>query len=136
MTPEDSDSGFTLIEVLVALSLISLAFTVLFAAVSFGSGKIREARRETAGLAWVQGAIDAAIAVGAQDLPEPGHYNPPQVLTGIPPLPDDFARAEVVIREVAASPALKEVTVSLYHQKSATIASLAVSTFVAPRPGP
>ncbi|MBI4277380.1 MAG: type II secretion system protein [Armatimonadetes bacterium] len=130
-----SEAGFTLVEVLVALGLVALVFTVLLVATSAGLGKVREAERETAAAAWVQGAMEAAMTLGVKVLPSPGRYDAVEALKGLPPLPHGTARAEMVIRQVSERPVLKEVTVAVYPTMADTAPAFELSTLIGARPG-
>ncbi len=136
MRYSDSDTGFTLIEVLVALALVTLIFTVLLVSVSTGLGKVREVERETAALVWVQAALDAAMVIGVGALPSAGRFDASRTLAGLPPLPPGLGRAELVVRQMSPRPVLKEVTVSIYRHTSGGAPLFSLSTIVGQRSGP
>ncbi|HEY3247958.1 MAG TPA: prepilin-type N-terminal cleavage/methylation domain-containing protein [bacterium] len=125
--------GFTIIEVLVSLSLVALLFTVLIVAVSAGMAKVREAGEDTPVVAWVASAMDAAMALGINGLPPGGRYDARRILGGAPELPAGVRRADLTVAQISTKPILKEVTIAAFRAGSAEPA-FALTTIVGPRP--
>lgn len=128
------DSGFTLIEVLVALGLLTLFFTTFVVASSAGIAKIREAKEEFAATAWVQDTLEALLVPEVAALPATGRYDA-RVFPEAAILPAGFGRGEIIIRVLSAEPLLKEVTVAVYRRSFGPPA-FALTTIVGPRTRP
>lgn len=126
------ERGFTVIEVLVSISLVALLFAVLIVATSAGMAKVRDAEADTPIVAWVAGAMEAAIAAGVDGLPRPGIYDT-GVLAAVTSPPAGIARGTVTVRQLSAKPLLKEVTVAALRSGSGETA-FALTTIVGPRP--
>jgi prepilin-type N-terminal cleavage/methylation domain-containing protein len=128
------DSGFTLIEVLVALGLLTLLFTTFVVASSAGIAKIREAKEEFAATAWAQDTLELLLAQEVAALPATGRYDA-RVFPRAAVLPIGFSRGEIIIRILSAKPLLKEVTVAVYR-RSFDPPAFALTTIVGARAGP
>lgn len=123
------DAGFTFVELLVGLSLLTLTLLVLLSAGSVGMSKVKEARSETDGIIWVQAAMETAMAVGLNGLPNPGQYDIARVLR-VEPLPDAFAGGQLLVQVVGDQPPLKEVTVAIYRKQDPARPAFSLTTIV------
>lgn len=134
MRCSEDDGGFTLIEVLVALGLLTLLFTTFAVASSTGIAKVREAKEEFAATAWAQDTLEALLVVEFAALPGPGRYDAREV-PGAASLPAGFSRGEITIAVPSANPTLREVTVSIFRGPDSSPA-FALTTIVGSRSGP
>jgi prepilin-type N-terminal cleavage/methylation domain-containing protein len=128
------DGGFTLIEVLVALGLLTLLFSTFVVASSTGITKVREAKEEFAATAWAQDTMEALRVLGFAALPAAGRYDAREV-PGAAHLPARFSRGEVIIVVPPANPTLKEVTVAIFRGSDSTPA-FALTTLMGPHSRP
>lgn len=128
----NEERGFTVIEVLVSLSLVALLFTVLIVAVSAGMAKVREADEDTPIVAWVASAMEAAIALGVDGLPRSGSYDALSRLSAAPVLPRGVGRGILTVRQLSVKPLLKEVSVAAMRARTGQTA-FTLTTIVGPR---
>lgn len=129
MNARRADAGFTFVELLVGLSLLALVLLVLLSAGSVGMSKVREARNETDGIVWVQAAMESAMAVGLDGLPNTGRYDVFRVLR-VEALPDAFASGQLHVQVVSLQPLLKEVTVAIYRRQAPSQPAFSLTTIV------
>jgi prepilin-type N-terminal cleavage/methylation domain-containing protein len=74
MTPRSAEAGFSLIETLVALAIISAMVAVLFSAISAQAGVSQELARRRMAILVAQSLLEQAARPGAsRDLPDSGH---------------------------------------------------------------
>lgn len=128
------DGGFTLIEVLVALGLLTLLFTTFVVASSTGISKVREAKEEFAATAWAQDTLEALLVLGFASLPAAGRYDARE-FPGAANLPARFSRGEITIGVPPANPTLKEVTVAIFRGPD-SVPAFALTTLMGPHSGP
>jgi len=127
------DGGFTLIEVLVALGLLTLLFTMFVVASSTGMAKVRDAKEEFAATAWTQDTLEALLILEFAELPATGRYDARVFGAANPPA--GFSRGEIIIGVPSANQKLREVTVAIFRGPDSSPA-FALTTIVGPRSGP
>lgn len=131
MNVNRADAGFTFVELVVGLSLLSLTLLVLLSAGSVGISKVRDARSETDGVVWVQSAMESAMAAGLAGLPNAGRYDITRVLR-VEPLPDAYTNGQLVVNIADEQPPLKEITVAIYRKQSPARPAFSLTTLVGP----
>ncbi len=107
--------GFTLVEVLVAMTIVALVTPFLFGGLISSLTHARQAQNRGATTAWAQAEIEFLRVQCFQRLaPAARKLTPTTLQTGEPALPDGFAAG--FVRLDSAGPSSLKATVSLYER--------------------
>lgn len=137
--------GFTLIETMVAVSILSLLSTMVLGGILSSMTSARRAYSRAQAAAWVQSELDFlrvqgyGLVTGTRSIPDTSNpandpstgYLPNYGALAEPRIPDGFFQAEIVVTDVIGLP-LKQLTVRLYETVGGnpyTILSTHVSNF-------
>lgn len=113
--------GFTLIEVVVAMAVLSLVATTALGGLLFTMTQTRRGFDRAQAAAWVQAELDFlrtmgyGLAPGTRTVPADGYLSNGDLQE--PRIPDGFDRAEIVVEDLTGSLniPLKSMTVRLYQ---------------------
>ena len=127
--------GFTLIEVMIAMAVLSVVATTVLGGILYALGEARRGYNRAQAAAWVQSELDFLRVQGygipitatprrvpdttnPQNDPTTGYFPDYGVLSE-PRIPDGFYQAEIEVTTVAGVP-LKQLTVRLYQTAGST----------------
>ncbi len=150
MNPKNRSAGFTLIEVMVALAVLSLVATTVLSGIMYSLSEGRRVFDRAQAAAWVQSELDFLRVQGygipvtgtPRRVPDAGNplndpatgYLPDYGNLSEPRIPQGFYQAEIEVTQVVGLP-LKQLTVRLYQSPSSppyTILATYVSQFTYP----
>jgi prepilin-type N-terminal cleavage/methylation domain-containing protein len=115
------NAGFTLIEVLVAMAVLSLVATTALGGLLFSMTQARRGFDRAQAAAWVQAELDFlrmlgyGLAPGTRTVPADGYLMHSDLQE--PPIPAGFDRAEIIVQDLNGTLGipLKSFTVRLYQ---------------------
>lgn len=133
-------SGFTLVEVVVALAILGVSAAMALGGLLFGMTQAQRASARAQGGAWMQAELDYLrsqgfagladdVAAGTRTLTQTGGYTTYGSLAE-PQIPPGADRANVRVTDVAGMP-LRLVTAALFDDPG-SIPALVSSTYVTP----
>ena len=131
--------GFTLIEVMVAATVLAVAVTTILGGLLYGMTEARRSKLRADAAAWVQAELDYLrvqgysfladdVAAGTRTLTATGGYTTYGDLAE-PPIPAGFDRAVIRAEDVGGL-ALRKLTVTLYETPTSPPYTI-LSTYVA-----
>jgi prepilin-type N-terminal cleavage/methylation domain-containing protein len=114
-------SGFTLVEVVVAMAVLSVVAYTVPTGLMYTLGQARRGFDRAQAAAWVQGELDFlrvqgyGLAAGTRTVPTDGYMSYGDVQE--PPVPQGFDRAEIVVQDLQPTLGipLKSMLVRLYQ---------------------
>lgn len=113
--------GFTLVEVVIAMAVLSIIAYTVPSGLMYALGQARRGFDRAQAAAWVQAEMDFlrvqgyGLAAGTRTVPADGYLAYGDIPE--PPIPAGFDRAEIVVEDLQPSLGipLKSLTVRLYH---------------------